>query len=636
MRKMCPVMIALVAMVAAAGASVSHDGGRGLWRVSAADNLGPGRLTLGLFADYWNNDALGGETERDFLATTGLSYAVADFLEITGALPVHLLYLKDREPNEFLNHPGDLKLGSKLTLHVSPLVRVGLLGRVTFPTGKEHRAYAGYPGFWGRESSAAAAMALLTADIGSVGGSPLRVHANAGWQNEPEFDDVDPDDLLLLGGGLEIPTPQLAFYVELTTEQMYSNDTLSFSENPIRVTPGLRLGDPLSGTLDLAASFYIHDRDVVPTPEWEASIGITLTSGLIVRDADDDGVPDHLDRCPDTPAGAMVDERGCTKDSDWDGVPDGLDRCPDSPRTARVDQYGCPEDSDGDGVPDGVDQCPDTGPPLVVDARGCPKDSDGDGVPDGVDRCPNTPPNTVVNELGCAEDSDVDGVPDGIDRCPDTPYGAEVDVNGCPKDSDGDGVPDGIDKCPDTPYGAVVNAVGCTEDADADGVPDGIDKCPETPYGATVDPRGCPKDTDGDGVFDGIDRCPDSPPGIEVDSNGCPKRFRLEGVNFEFNSAKLLPEARPALQTAGQILKDNPAMRVRIEGYTDSVGSDSYNLKLSQERADAVRVYLIEHFDVDPQRIQARGFGENNPVASNDTDQGRALNRRIEFVVLEP
>jgi outer membrane protein OmpA-like peptidoglycan-associated protein len=107
-------------------------------------------------------------------------------------------------------------------------------------------------------------------------------------------------------------------------------------------------------------------------------------------------------------------------------------------------------------------------------------------------------------------------------------------------------------------------------------------------------------------------------------------------VNFEFNSAKLLPEARPALDKAVQILKDNPAMRVRIEGYTDSVGSDSYNMKLSQERADAVRVYLIEHADIDPQRIQAKGFGETNPVASNDTDEGRAENRRIEFVVVEP
>ncbi len=622
--------------VTASDAGVSHEGGRGLWRIAAADNMGPGRLTIGLFADYWTHDLPGDQTERDLLGTIGVTYGVADFLEIAGALPVHLLYLSDREPNKIINHPGDLRLRGKLTLHVSPLVRTGIMGTLTLPTGDEGRGYTGYPGPWGREKSSGAVTSLLTADVGSMGGAPLRIHANVGWQSEPDTDESEAYDLLLMGAGLEIPTPEIAFYVELSTEQQYDNDTLGFGENPIRVTPGLRLGDPLVNTMELAASFYLHDRDAFETPEWEISLGFTLTSGLIVRDADADGVPDHADQCPHTPSGAIVDERGCPIDSDWDGIPDGLDQCPDTPRAARVDPDGCPEDSDNDGVPDGIDMCPDTEPPTVVDSRGCPKDSDGDGVPDGIDRCPDTPPNTVVNRLGCAEDSDADGVPDGLDRCPDTPYGAAVDGMGCPKDSDGDGVPDGIDKCPDTPYGASVNEAGCAEDADGDGVPDGIDRCADTPYGAIVDPRGCPKDTDGDGVLDGIDRCPDSAPGVQVDSRGCPKRFRLEGVNFEFASAKLLPEARPALQSAGEILKDNPGMRVRIEGYTDSVGSDSYNRKLSQERADAVRVYLIEHFDVDPQRIEARGFGEDNPVASNSTEEGRAKNRRIEFVILEP
>jgi outer membrane protein OmpA-like peptidoglycan-associated protein len=161
-----------------------------------------------------------------------------------------------------------------------------------------------------------------------------------------------------------------------------------------------------------------------------------------------------------------------------------------------VDAVGCPIDSDKDGVPDGIDKCPNTPVGATVDAVGCPSDSDKDGVLDGIDKCPNTPPGAVVDATGCPIDSDKDGVPDGIDKCPNTPLGAVVDTLGCPIDSDHDGVPDGLDKCPNTPPGTKVDATGCPAlpalDSDADGVPDSLDKCPNTPRGMPVDAKGCP------------------------------------------------------------------------------------------------------------------------------------------------
>src|SRR5690349_9263486 len=122
-------------------------------------------------------------------------------------------------------------------------------------------------------------------------------------------------------------------------------------------------------------------------------------------------------------------------------------------------------DAHSDGVDDGVDKCPNTPGGAVVDATGCPVDTDKDGVPDGIDKCPNTPAGAMVDTLGCPLDTDKDGVADGIDKCPNTPPGSKVDATGCPSlpaiDSDGDGVPDTLDKCPNTPRGMAVDAKGC-------------------------------------------------------------------------------------------------------------------------------------------------------------------------------
>ena len=249
------------------------------------------------------------------------------------------------------------------------------------------------------------------------------------------------------------------------------------------------------------------------------------------------------------------------------------------------------------------------------------------------------------------KDSDGDGVKDGDDRCPDTPAGVEVDAVGCPVDSDGDGVADYQDRCPNTPTGARVNNQGCPMDSDNDGVFDGLDRCPNTPAGAEVDENGCPMDSDGDGVFDGIDRCPNTPRGTEVDRMGCPlpepepepepepQVFTLSGsqggVNFEFDSAELTSQGRAALREIGNTLiqADNLGS-ITVEGHTDSLGADDYNMNLSQRRAESVRDFLVQNFSqLSNSNFTVRGIGEARPIADNGTDEGRARNRRVEIIV---
>jgi len=248
---------------------------------------------------------------------------------------------------------------------------------------------------------------------------------------------------------------------------------------------------------------------------------------------------------------------------------------------------------------------------------------------------------------GPPPDTDMDGVPDKKDKCPGTPMGAVVDERGCPVDTDGDGVYDGLDKCTGTPAGARVDKSGCPMDSDGDGVFDGIDKCASTPSGAVVDATGCPLDGDGDGVYDGLDKCPDTAAGAKIDFYGCEikvieyeflskKKVELR-VQFETGSATIAEESKAGLDEIGDILVKWEKVNVEIGGHTDSSGSDTGNLKLSQKRAESVRDYLLEHHaSIDSGRLLAKGYGESEPVADNDTKEGRQQNRRVEIKVLNP
>lgn len=178
-------------------------------------------------------------------------------------------------------------------------------------------------------------------------------------------------------------------------------------------------------------------------------------------------------------------------------------------------------------------------------------------------------------------------------------------------------------------------------DADDDGVPDASDLCPDTPPGSPVNSNGCP-DSDGDGVYDDSDDCPNTPRGVGVDSRGCPppppqvdpQEVMREAVDdarvvilFEYDESEITAAYDDDLQRLAELLSEYPELNVVIEGHTDSRGSDDYNMGLSERRALAVQDRLIS-LGVNAGRIGIVGKGESEPVASNDTDQGRAMNRR--------
>jgi outer membrane protein OmpA-like peptidoglycan-associated protein len=290
--------------------------------------------------------------------------------------------------------------------------------------------------------------------------------------------------------------------------------------------------------------------------------------------------------------------------------------------------------------------------PHYVEA---PRDRDRDGIPDNVDACPDTPgiPSNDPATNGCPPppDRDGDGIIDADDACPDAP-GLRTDdpkTNGCP-DRDDDGIVDPIDACPDVPGVKTDDPKtnGCPSDRDRDGVIDAEDACPDEPGIKTDDPKtnGCPppKDRDGDGILDPVDACPDEPgpPNPDPKKNGCPVAFVKEGqirileqVKFRFGKAELDPAGDPILEAVKKILVDHPEIKkVRVEGHTDNKGAAALNMKLSADRAAAVVSWLVKH-GIDKKRLTSQGLGLTKPIDSNDTEEGRANNRRVEFHITE-
>jgi len=198
---------------------------------------------------------------------------------------------------------------------------------------------------------------------------------------------------------------------------------------------------------------------------------------------------------------------------------------------------------------------------------------------------------------------------------------------------------------------AVEPAAPVELDSDKDGVLDKDDKCPDTPIGVNVDKDGCPLDSDRDGVYDYLDKCPDTPIGVNVDKDGCPppaapaqvikreaaaetvvaekKRITLN-VEFDTNKSTIRKKSFKEIDDLGGVLKNQPKLIVLIEGHTDNVGKAAYNKKLSQNRADAVKKYLVDKCGIAASRITTKGFGPDNPIADNKTKEGRQKNRRVE------
>jgi len=215
-----------------------------------------------------------------------------------------------------------------------------------------------------------------------------------------------------------------------------------------------------------------------------------------------------------------------------------------------------------------------------------------------------------------------------------------------PGDLDGDGVPDNVDQCPRVPEDrdGFQDDDGCPDDDnDGDGITDKLDQCPSEPEDRDgfEDADGCPDpDNDKDGVPDIADKCPNEP---GAGPDGCVKKYNLvvvtenkielkQTVFFDTNRATIKRVSFALLDEVAEALVDNPAIKVEVQGHTDSQGRDQANLKLSQKRAESVRTYLIKK-NITSDRMVARGYGETVPIADNRTREGRSQNRRVEFVI---
>ena len=202
------------------------------------------------------------------------------------------------------------------------------------------------------------------------------------------------------------------------------------------------------------------------------------------------------------------------------------------------------------------------------------------------------------------------------------------------RDSDKDGVNDSADQCPNTLPAVTVEATGCEKDTDQDGVPDSTDQCPATRRGVSVDSLGCERDSDSDGVVDSQDQCPASVAGVDVDSRGCAEKLtRTEtitlNITFAIGSAELTQHFMDEINKVASFMRRFTSVEGVIEGHTDSSGRAAFNKNLSQQRADAVRNILVSQFGIEAQRLNAIGYGEERPIASDDTVQGRQKNRRV-------
>lgn len=263
-------------------------------------------------------------------------------------------------------------------------------------------------------------------------------------------------------------------------------------------------------------------------------------------------------------------------------------------------------------------------------------DSDGDGVPNYYDHCPNTQKGETVTTFGCPPDSDKDGIFDYKDPCPEE-YGPKVN-NGCPYgDKDNDGLLDKNDMCPDK--AGPKRFYGCP-DTDGDGVPDHKDDCPTV--SGLVKLKGCAKaaeDSDNDGIMNADDKCP-LVAGVP-ENKGCPEMKKedldkikeaFENLLFESGKDVIKESSYASLEKLAQVMLDNAGVDLSLEGHTDSQGDDDDNLDLSDRRAKAVKQFLVD-YGVSSNRISAKGFGETQPVDSNDSASGRKHNRRVEMKI---
>jgi outer membrane protein OmpA-like peptidoglycan-associated protein len=477
----------------------------------------------------------------------------------------------------------------------------------------------------------AASLSVVVVGVVVVGGSCVGPRIQA--QSEVVRSDIDK-------------AKKSGAYTCAPRELALAETSVDFAENELAQGDFIRAQQHIDVAIENANAALANSKECAPKR-------VTIKTNT---DRDADGILDNVDACPDKPEDVDLfeDIDGCPDpDNDQDTVLDPLDGCKNTP--GPVENQGCPYgDKDGDGINDKNDVCPDAPEDKDGDrdADGRPDvDVDADGVEDCVDGCPLPPIATTATDGSPAErpatcDLCTRGAPDLVKEDADK----FDDEDGCPDvDNDKDGILDSVDACPNDK--GPIETRGCP-DKDDDKIADVDDKCPDEKgidqKATNPERHGCPRpDTDGDGFFDDEDACPKEP-GIRHDDdpkqNGCPKKFTLivikkdkieikQQVQFDTGKATILPVSAKLLAEVGEAVRSSELTKVTVEGHTDDVGDDDSNMALSQARANSVRQWLVDKEKVKPELLEAIGFGETRPIASNRTKAGRQQNRRVEFKV---
>ena len=514
----------------------------------------------------------GSDVLDDLLSFSSSSGFGADLGLVYEWRPEHAKYtLMDANGNPKPNR-GDNKYKLKLGLSITDI------GRINNENGEEEtydlNATQDIDNFDGLDLDEALQENFATIGatrVSAPSALPTALHANADWNVVSKFY-LNLNTDLSLRERNRINTAHVINQVSLTP-RLETAWLSIYSPVSLMQGVGLRWGAGLR-----VGPFYMGSGSVLTsflgqtrTIDAFAGVKVPIYQAKL-RDRDNDGIFNQEDACPDVPG--PVDNQGCPwPDTDKDGVLDKDDSCVDQP--GPVENNGCPwKDTDEDGILDKDDSCPHEAGPA--ENQGCPwKDTDNDGVLDHNDNCPETP--------GLAE----------FDGCPDT---------------DGDGIMDKEDRCP--------NEAGSQEN------------------------KGCP-DTDGDTLVDVDDECPNV--AGPVSNNGCPEVTQeiqkqlndyARTILFDTGKATIKTESVSVMVDIIQILNEYPNAKFTVEGHTDSVGSSESNQKLSEARAKAVLDFLINE-GISSTRLTAIGFGEDKPIATNDTASGRKQNRRVEINLIK-
>ncbi len=591
---------------------------KGFFSVNGSDILGKGDISFGLVLDYGRNllrtrsdasptDAATGMPcqnngcavasqgtgvpaliQNSFQGTFGFNYGIANLGVVGVSIPV-LLMTGDAAyqigPNGALYNSANLDQQSisGLNLHakyritrVDRTIGLAALLQVGIPLGSAARNLGAEPGAW--------VWPQIIAEHRF--GSRFRIGANAGYRlhggSNPRFQNDTTGQWQLkeghLGGG-NLGTFGLALSLRALDALDIVAETYGSYLMDANSNSNQKMSEEVVGGIKLFIEQNSYLMMGAGSRAWSTgyeAADVRLILGFVyepsIGDRDGDGYKDDQDSCPDEP-------------EDFDGFQDG---------------DGCPEpDNDNDGILDVDDRCPNV-----------PEDRDGDQDEDG---CPEGKPDG---------DRDGDGIPDSRDKCPDVPEDRDgfQDDDGCPEaDNDKDGIPDKEDQCPNDAEDRdkFEDEDGCPDpDNDHDQIPDVKDKCPNDPetYNGYQDEDGCPDK--GKVVIEGND--------III----------FEKVQFETNSAKILPASNEILNAVASVLKGHPEFKViEVGGHADERGADDHNLKLTKARAASV-MDALKSRGVGANRLLSQGYGEYCPLDDRSVPAAWDKNRRVEFKVV--